>query len=383
MSTLFNGARARRRALLCASASALMLALSSQALAAPTVDTAQPSYDENSAPLAQNPVVFDGGTFKPSGATNPVFINPPVSIDLAGGTVDVSNADVSFSGDITGSGALHLTSSGGGAHAVALFGDDTYTGGTTVGADVFLQIGAGTTGSYNGDIVNSGAVGFGRTGATTYGGVISGSGITQEGNPAGSLILTGNNTSTGDLQEDGQGVQIGDGGSTGAWAGDISTKTGVTFDRSGAITYSGAISDFDSGHGALTQAGTGTLILTGASTFTGDTTINSGGKIQLGDGTSGHNGSLGAGAMANSGTLKLNYSGSQTFANTLSGSGGLEAVAGTTVMTAQSDSFTGKTTIDAGATLKLSGAGSIAGSGDPQVDGTFAALGSKWDQPDA
>src|SRR5665213_1234205 len=107
-----SNARARRRALVsAASAGALLLALSSQALAAPTVDTAQPSYDENSAPLAQNPIVFDGGTFKPSGATNPVFINPPVSIDSAGGTVDVSNANVQFLGDITGSGALHLTSS--------------------------------------------------------------------------------------------------------------------------------------------------------------------------------------------------------------------------------------------------------------------------------
>ena len=54
------------------------------------------------------------------------------------------------------------------------------------------------------------------------------------------------------------------------------------FDVSTSTTAVGAIG----GTGALIQEGSGTLILTGANTYSGSTTINSGGTLQIGGGGS-------------------------------------------------------------------------------------------------
>ena len=66
------------------------------------------------------------------------------------------------------------------------------------------------------------------------------------------------------------------------------------------MTYGGVVS----GTGALTQAGTGTLILTGANTYTGGTTISAG-TLQVGNG--GTTGSI-AGNVTDNGVLAFNRS---------------------------------------------------------------------------
>jgi fibronectin-binding autotransporter adhesin len=58
-----------------------------------------------------------------------------------------------------------------------LTGDNTYTGGTTIGNGTDLLIGdQGTTGSIVGDVTNNGYLLFDRSDAITYNGVVSGSG---------------------------------------------------------------------------------------------------------------------------------------------------------------------------------------------------------------
>ena len=338
-------ARARRRALACASAGALLLALSSRALAAPTVDTAQPSYDENSPPLQQNPIVFDGGTFEP---TTNYTTSKLVTLDAPGGTVDATNGYAVFNGSISGPGGL--TIKGADVNNVFLGAPNSYGGGTTI--DVGGILGATSLASIPGDVLDNGLLQLQPGAPATYSGVVSGSGEVQVASH--SLTLTGDNTDSGVLFGAFTTVQIGSGGAHGAWNGDVLLENGnVTFDRSGTVTFSGVISDFTSSLvGSLTQSGAGTLILTAASGYSNGTTIDSGSTLQLGDGTSGHDGIAGSGAIVDNGTLKFDYAGSQDFGNDLSGTGSVEVVAGTVVATSQSV-VSGAVTIDSGATLQM------------------------------
>lgn len=86
------------------------------------------------------------------------------------------------------------------------------------------------------------------------------------------LILTGNNTYTGATTVSGGSLQIGNGGTSGSVAGNIDAGGSVTFNRTNTYTYGGVIS----GASAVTQAGSGTLVLTGANTHTGNFQINAG-----------------------------------------------------------------------------------------------------------
>lgn len=127
------------------------------------------------------------------------------------------------------------------------------------------------------------------------------------------------------------------------------------------------------GASARTVAGTGTLILSGANTYSQGTTINPGATLQLGNG--GVTGSLStSGAIVNNGTLRFNrgdvlVQGTHFSGTPISGTGGLvQAGSGATLLTA-ANTCTGTAVVNNGL---LGGTGSIAGSLHVQPGGTLA-----------
>jgi autotransporter-associated beta strand protein len=302
------GARYRPRHAL-ALACALALPGASAWAATPTVDTTQPFYDQFSAALLQNPVVFEGGIFKP---TTGFTLSTPITLDTPGGFVDATNGNVYLSGAVSGPGGLNITAGG-----VALTTANTYSGGTTInnGAVLGIQL---TLAALPGNVVDNGYLQLEAT-TGTYTGTISGLGGVQVVSlGGGALVLTGNHTAAGTLFIYDSTVQLGAGGTTGSWGGSgIAVASSLVFDRSDTLTYGGLISDFNGGHGSLTQAGTGTLILAGNNTYTGGTTISAG-TLQIGNG-----GATGAitGNVVDNGTLVLDRSGTLTVSGVISGTG--------------------------------------------------------------
>jgi fibronectin-binding autotransporter adhesin len=157
---------------------------------------------------------------------------------------------------------------------------------------------------------------------------------------AGTLALTGTDTYTGGTTINLGTLQIGNGGTTGSISGNVLDNALLVFDRSDNVTFDGIVS----GSGALTQAGTGGLILTGASTYTGGTTISSG-YLQIGTGDT--TGSI-VGNVADNGSLIFDRSDNVTFDGIVSGSGALtQAGTGTLILTG-TNTYAGGTTINSG-----------------------------------
>jgi fibronectin-binding autotransporter adhesin len=101
----------------------------------------------------------------------------------------------------------------------------------------------------------------------TLDGVISGTGsLVKNGN--GSLLLSGANTYSGGTTLNG-GITSGD---TSSLQGAIVNNATLAFEQASDGTYTGNLT----GAGSLIKNGTGDLLLTGNSTFTGDTSVNAG-----------------------------------------------------------------------------------------------------------
>src|ERR1043165_1051290 len=144
----------------------------------------------STAALANDALNINGGTLRVTGTTLNSLPNT-IAYGANGGTFDIAAAANTFSISQALPGAGSLTKIGAGT--LALTGDNTYSGGTTVSAGT-LQLGnGGTAGSVAGNILNNAILAFNRSNAVTFGGVISGTGaVHQDG--AGTTILTADNT---------------------------------------------------------------------------------------------------------------------------------------------------------------------------------------------
>jgi autotransporter-associated beta strand protein len=296
------------------------------------------------------------------------------------------NATTTFSGviaNLTSNGSLTKTGIG----TLFLSGANTYSGTTTVSGGSLvltntngsgtgsgnvvvdsggtLTIGNGdASGSISGNIDNSGLVRFNRSDAVTYGGIISNVGsLTKVA--TGTLTLSGANTysglttvsfgtltaanATGSATGTGNvtvalngTLDIGNGGTTGAIAGNIANFGNVNFRRSDDVSYAGVIS----GSGFFYKYGAGTLTFTSDQTFT-DTANVMAGSLAVGNGGTG-GAIVGNVFTASNTTLIFNRSSDLTYAGMVSGSGALvKQGAGKLTLTGTSI-YLGSTTVNGG-----------------------------------
>ena len=239
-----------------------------------------------------------------------------------------------FAGTVSGTGAL--VKSGGGA--LTLTGANSYTGGTTVSGGTLI----GTTASLQGNIVNDAVVAFDQAGSGVYAGSMSGSGMLVKSG-AGALVLTGANSYTGGTTVTGGTLA----GSAGSLQGDIASSGLVWFDQASAGTYTGALS----GSGMLVKSGAGALTLAGANSYTGGTAVAGGSLV-------GTTSSL-QGDIVNDGVVVFDQSTDGTYAGAMSGTGSLVKSGSGAVTLAGAGSYTGGTTVTGGSligtTANLSG----------------------------
>jgi len=239
--------------------------------------------------------------------------------------------------------------------------------------DGILEIGnGGTTGSIAGGVKLTGASGilsFNRSDDYLFSGLISGAGqVRKDG--AGTLILTANNTFTGNTVVNSGTLQLGNGETTGAVGGnvEIAASTALVFDRSNNLTHAGVIS----GSGQVKKKGGGTLTLTGNNTYTGITTIT-GGTLQIGgNGAAGTTGALAGDVIVGDGSaLAFSRFDTYTYEGIISGSGQVQQKnLGRTILT-RNHTYSGGTVISAAGILQV-GNGGTTGSILGDVSITFA-----------
>ncbi len=328
-------------------------------------------------------LAFGGGALQ----TTATFTTArPVTLNASGGTfIPNAGTTLTLAGAVGGAGGL--TMAGGGT--LILASASSYSGGTTVNAGT-LQLGLGASLFAGGALTVNGGT-FNLNGNTQTVGTLSGTGgtialgagtlttnssanttlatqITGTGGfgkqGSGILTLTGANTYTGGITISGGLINFAAANNfgTGAitlnggglqWASgntaDISAKLaplgagGGTFDTNGNnVTLASAIS----GTGGLTKQGNGTLILGGANSYSGGTTV-SGGVLQ------GNTTSL-QGNILNNASVVFNQTGTGTYAGTMSGSGGMTVQGGGALNLTGTSTYSGPTTVN-GSTLSVNG----------------------------
>jgi len=201
---------------------------------------------------------------------------------LGNGSATISAGTWTSTGDLVvganaATGALSINGTGRVIVAGALTKGSNGTINLTSGGT--LQIGSGgASGSLDTNLVNDGALVFARTGSSSYGGVISGTGtLTQQG--SGILSLTGANTYSGGTTVTGGTLNVSTGGSINHAAADVSIASGGTLAVSG-----GSVSNRI---GTVGNLGTGTATVTGGSWTNADEL-----RVGQGDGVISANGTL-------------------------------------------------------------------------------------------
>ncbi|MFT4197792.1 MAG: autotransporter-associated beta strand repeat-containing protein [Pseudoxanthomonas sp.] len=318
-------------------------------------------------------LTFAGGTLE---TTADITSSRAITLDSAGGTIDTDGYSDTFSGVISGTGALTVTGSG----TLTLTADNTYTGTTTVDTDATLDL----TGSIAGDLANAGST-------DVDGGTVSGT-TTNTG------TLTAEDATLADLDNSGTATL------TDSSADAVTNASGATFSATGgtlaSLSNSGTATlgadntvtgDVTSTAGSLTLDGNtidGTLSVTGGSFAVTSSGSTAGSLTGSADGTLDGTLTLTAasgtysGALSGDGGLVLSTDGSYTLSGDSTYSGGTSLLSGTLAVGSDTALGTGTLAMSEGTTLSFAADGltlanAITVSGDPTIevdDGDTATL---------
>ena len=342
--------------------------------------------------------VQDDGTLDISGTSAGASVGSIAGaggVNLGGQTLSVSQAAGTLGGIIQGSGGLSIA-----AGTETLTGNNTYTGLTTIDSSATLALSGSGSFQVQSKLLDNGTLAFENADRTWSASIAGSGGVTVDG---GSATLSAANSYTGatmitagsTLNLSGAGSitasTVGDDGvldiSGAGGASSVMVLAGSGHVNLGANTLkvsqaAGDLSGGISGTGGL-DIDAGKQTLSGANTYTGATSIGSSATLAL-SGT----GSLGSSPVADGGTLdisgtsagatvaglsgsggvslggqtlRLGNGGGNILGGVITGSGGVSLLAGRQILTG-TNTYTGTTTIDSGATLALSGTGSLGAS---------------------
>ena len=272
----------------------------------------------NAQSLGQGTLAVNG-TLNLNGQTTTLMSSLSGSGTVTNNTAALATLSVgggTFSGAFQdGAGKTALNLSGG---ILVLTGTSTATGGTTIGTGATLQLGDGTsfTGAIAGPIVNNGSLSLSGPGPQSIGGNISGVGSVNV-NASSTIVLSGSNSYTGTTNANNGTLQLGNSSALGSSSAKLLVNGG-TVDLNGfsptLSSVNGSTGSITSSAGGttstLTVAGTtatssyaativdgagivavvvnagGILTLTNVNNgYSGGTTVNGGGTLNIGDGT--------------------------------------------------------------------------------------------------
>ena len=343
-------------------------------------------------------ILFQGMQFTVSGYTLTgagAFVLQPTGTAII--TTD-SGVAATIAAPIAGTGGLNKAGLG----LLSLTGDNTYSGGTTVSGGALRVASDTNLGNASGGLVldggelvagngfssfrpvlltaHDGTLAATAGGVTDFQGSITGSGSLTVGDVVntGTVDLSGTNaylgsttavtgttlralstgalspasafTVAGTLDLNGFSNQIGSLAGSGKVTNGGLDGAVLTAGGSSSTTFSGVLQDGTSSLG-FTKIGTGTLTLTGANTYHGDTTT-SGGTLQIGDG--GTTGSI-VGNVINNASLVFNRSDDVTLSGIVSGTGSLTQIGPGTLTLTGTNAYEGGTTVSGGAALNVAG----------------------------
>lgn len=263
-----------------------------------------------------------GGGFA-SGHSFTLHANRGITLGPGGGNIRIgySTRTVTIEGAITGVGALSLSDN---ATLVLTNPNNAYEGGTAVGGTTTLRI------------VDDGSLGKVPESFVANNVVLQG-GVTLANDSSADVVIDPN-----------RGIAI----------------SGGSRLRSSGATRSLTVESAISGSGGLTIVNdSGTVVLTGANTYSGGTTIQAGARLAIGDG--GNTGSV-VGNITNEGALTVNRSTDWTYSGAIAGAGTLTKTGSGALQLSGASSYTGATTVTAGS-LRIASDSSLGAAPDTLV----------------